>query len=165
MVNIIELKPADNERYRKLWLTGITEYSEFFRVAVDDDPEPSIPTKFNSCSFTLGAFVEDTLVGVVSFERDQRIKLRHKALIFRMFVHPAVAGQGIGKALLQSVLLNARNINELKYVYLTVLASNERAIKLYTSLNFKEFAREIDGVNMGDHFVDEPQMAHQIVHS
>lgn len=165
MINILGLQPDDNEHYRKLWLSGITEHSEFFRVALEDDPEPRIPTKFSSFSFTLGAFSGNNLVGVVSFERDPRIKLRHKALVFRMFVHPTVAGQGVGRALLQRVLSIAIELREIRYLYLTVLASNERAIGLYSSLNFKEFARELGGVNISGHFVDELQMAHQLVNT
>jgi cyclohexyl-isocyanide hydratase len=165
MINILELQPDDNERYRKLWVSGITEHPEFFRIALKDDPNPKIPTKFNPYSFTLGAFSEDNLVGVVSFERDARFKLLHKALIFRMFVHPTAAGQDIGKALLQRVLLMAKKLPELRYLYLTVLASNERAIALYSSLNFKEFAREIGGVNINGCFIDELQMAHQLVNT
>ena len=165
MINILELQPDDNEHYRRLWLSGITEHPEFFRIALEDDPDPIIPTKFNSFSFTLGAFFENNLVGVVSFERDPRYKLLHKALIFRMFVHPTAAGQGIGKALLQRVLSIAEKLPELRYLYLTVLASNERAIGLYSSLNFKEFAREIGGVNISGHFIDELQMAHQLANT
>jgi len=165
MINILELQPGDNECYKNLWLSGITEHPEFFRIALEDDPDPIIPTRFDSCSFTLGAFSDKKLVGVVSFERDTRHKLRHKALIFRMFVHPAAASQGIGKALLERVILIANKLPDLRYLYLTVLASNERAIGLYSSLKFKEFAREIGGVNISGHFIDELQMAHQLVNT
>jgi len=162
MMEIRQLQPGDNEPYRNLWVYGITEQPAFFRIAPEDDPAPSIPTQFRSDSFTLGAFTCRDLVGIVSFERDSRAKLRHKALIFRMFVHPGTAGQGVGKALLQSVISSAEAIGDLRHVYLTVLASNERAIHLYSSFGFREFARELGGVRIGDQYVDELQMARRL---
>lgn len=162
MVEIRKLATGDNELYRSLWLVGITEHATSFRVAVEDEPAPSIPTLFAPDSFTLGAFVGSDLVGIVSFERDTRKKLRHKALLFRMFVRSDMAGQGVGHALIKTVSAEAKTLHGLRYVYLTVLASNERAIRLYSSCGFHQFAQEVGGVRIGDQFVDELQMASQV---
>ena len=163
MMEFRELTPDDHEAYRGLWLYGITEHSAFFRIAPEDDSPMGIPTRFLPDSFTLGAFSGADLVGIVSIERDPRAKARHKALVSRMFVHPGAAGQGVGKALLQQLLSLAKDLGDLRYVYLTVLASNTRAVHLYSSLQFREYARELGGVLIGDHYVDELQMAHQLV--
>lgn len=162
MIEIRELMPDNHETYRALWLYGITEHSAFFRIAPEDDLPTGIPTRFSPDSFTLGAFSGTDLVGIVSFERDPRVKARHKALIFRMFVHPHAAGQGVGRALLQRLISAAHDLGDLRYLYLTVLATNARAIHLYSSLQFREFAREPGGVLIGDCYIDEFQMAHQL---
>ena len=163
MIEIRKLGPDDTDAYRALWLYGITEPSAFFRIAPDDDLPMGIPTRFKPDSFTLGAFLGQNLIGIVSFERDPRTKARHKSLIFRMFIHPDAAGQGTGKALLQHLISLARDLGDLRYLYLTVLASNTRAINLYSSMQFREFAREPGGVLIGGSYVDELQMAHQLV--
>jgi len=163
MVEIRKLGQDDNGAYRALWLFGITEHASFFRIAPEDDLPTGIPTRFLLDSFTLGAFSGTDLVGIVSLERDPRVKATHKALISRMFVHPRAAGKGAGRALLQQLIADALNLGDIRYLYLTVLASNIRAIHLYSSLQFKEFAREPGGVLIGDQYVDELQMARHLV--
>jgi ribosomal protein S18 acetylase RimI-like enzyme len=162
MIEIRKLEPRDTDAYRALWLKGITEHCEFFRIAPEDDIPTGIPTRFQPDSFTLGALSGQNLIGIVSFECESRTKSRHKGLIFRMFIHPEAAGQGVGKAMLKHLIVLAKDLGDLRYLYLTVLESNTRAIKLYTSMQFVEFAREPGGVLIGDRYVDELQMAHQL---
>lgn len=162
VIKVRTLEPGDNAVYQRLWLQGLTEQSSFFRSAPEDDPAANIPTRFTPDSFTLGAFFERELIGIVSLERDHRVKLRHRALIFRMFVRPSAAGGGVGKMLLQELMRLAQGIAGLRYTYLTVLASNQRAIGLYSSLGFKAFACEPGAVNIDGSFVDELQMACQL---
>ena len=163
MIEVRKLEPDDTEAYRALWLYGITQHSTFFRIAPDDDLPMGIPTRYKPDSFTLGAFTGHSLTGIVSFERDPRSKARHKGLISRMFIHPDAAGQGAGKELLKHLIYLANDLGDLRYLYLTVLASNNRAIHLYSSLQFREFAREPGAVLINGSYIDELQMAHQLV--
>ncbi len=98
------------------------------------------------------------LVGIVSLEWDRGLKLRHKALLFRMFVAPEAAGHGLGRSLLQAVLSRAQEIDNLRSVRLTVLERNHRARALYRSLGFVDFALEPDAVHMDTDYVAEVQM-------
>jgi len=163
-VTIRKLIDSDNEHYRALWLHAITEYAAYFRVSPDDDTTRFIPTRFTADSFTIGAFFGTKLVGIVSIECELRKKINHKALVFRMFVHPEAAGRGVGRRLLQTVIDSMTTIEAIRYLYLTVLASNLRAIHLYSSLGFKEFAREPGAVNINGEYIDELQMALPIYH-
>lgn len=162
MINVRKLTESDNGQYRSLWVYAITRQASYFRVSPDDDSPVYIPTRFTDDSFTVGAFSGPELVGVVSVERDTRKKMHHKALVFRMFVHPDAAGQGIGRQLLNDVIQEMTTLGTTRYLYLTVLASNPRAIHLYSSLGFNEFAREPGAVQIEDQFVDELQMARQL---
>jgi len=156
---IRKLLEADNEQYRALWWHAVTEHAMFFRIAAEDDATKFIPTRFSDDSFTVGAFIDERLVGIVSVERDARKKMNHKALVFRMFVHPDAAGRGVGKQLLHEATREATRIKNVRYLYLTVLATNQRAVHLYSSLGFKEFAREVGAVRIDGQYVDELQLA------
>jgi ribosomal protein S18 acetylase RimI-like enzyme len=163
MIEIRKLEADDTDAYRALWFYAITEHSHFFRAAADDDLPRGIPTQFIPDSFTLGAFIGGKLCGIVSFAREPFAKARHKSLISRMFVHPDAAGQGAGRKLLQQLIVLAKELGDLRYLYLTVLASNTRAIHLYSSLQFREFAREPGAVLIHGSYIDELQMAYQLV--
>jgi cyclohexyl-isocyanide hydratase len=152
------LEPSDDSGYSALWRYGLVEHGHFFRSALDDDGAAGIPTRFTPDSFTLGAFIDGRLIGITSLERERAAKLRHKALISRMFVRPDAEGSGVGKLLLREAIVRAEALGDLRQVYLTVLATNERAQRLYASLGFRGYAREPDAVRIGDGFVDEIQM-------
>ena len=153
------LQAADKVHYSALWSNALIEQDEFFRISINDEPLPQIQTEFTNDSFTLGAFLNASLVGTVSVARDSRTKLKHKALLFRMFVHQAASGTGIGKALLKEAISKAKGIEGLRQIYLTVLATNVRAINLYTAMGFETFAREPGSVKISTGYVDELQMA------
>lgn len=144
--------------YTALWRFVLKEFDAFFRISLADEPFPQIPTRFTRESFTLGAYLGSELMGSVSIERDNRVKLNHKALLFRMFVHPDAAGQGIGKSLVSEAISHAESMQGLRQVHLTVLYTNDRAKRIYTSLGFKEFSREPQSVKINELYVDELQM-------
>jgi ribosomal protein S18 acetylase RimI-like enzyme len=161
-VTIRRLAERDADAYRALWMKGIVETPQFFRIAPQDDGADALPTDEAPGSFTLGAFAQGRLVGVVSLRREAFAKLRHKALVFRMYVDPDSAGTGIGRALMTRLIDEAGRHDDLRQIHLTVLASNTRAIGLYESLGFIAFARETDAVKIGEVFVDELQMARRL---
>ena len=152
------LEPADQADYSALWNHGVVEQGDCFCSAPVDDSTPGIPTCFAPDSFTLGAFLGGRLIGITSLERERALKLRHKALISRMFVRPETEGSGVGKLLLREAIVRAEALGDLRQIVLTVLATNERAQRLYASLGFRGFAREPAAVRIGDTFVDEIQM-------
>lgn len=153
-----ELRQDDDSAYRSLWQDALQQHAQYFRTAAGDDVPAGIPTRGANDSFTLGAFEKNVLVGIVSLERDRGQKLRHKALLFRMFVAPEAAGRGVGRSLLQGVLSRAQEVDNLRYIHLTVLERNHRARALYRSLGFADFALEPDAVRMDTNYVGEVQM-------
>lgn len=159
-MEIRNLQKSDQAIYSELWCHAIVEQDEFFRISVEDEPSPQIQTKFSNESFTLGAFIDSNLVGTISIERDSRKKLTHKALLFRMLVHSSAAGKGVGKALINVAITQAKSMQGLRQLYLTVLDTNERAIHLYTSIGFKIFAHEPESVKIKEKFVGELQMVY-----
>lgn len=111
-------------------------------------------------AFTLGAWMaENELVGAVSFEREIRTKLRHKGLLFRMYVRADASGKGIGRRLIHETVKRAGEIAGLEQINLTVVASNVKAKHLYSSEGFKSFALESRALKMDGTYADEEQMA------
>jgi RimJ/RimL family protein N-acetyltransferase len=108
--------------------------------------------------FTLGAFEGGALIGVVSVAREQGAKLRHKALLSRMFIHPEAAGLGLGKLMLHETIMLAVSVPDLRQIYLTVLETNEPAQRLYAAAGFRSYSHEPDAVKIGDAYVAELQM-------
>jgi cyclohexyl-isocyanide hydratase len=158
---IRELVPADTATYQALMLSGLKEHSESFRISAQDAGEPQVPfAASRPDAYTLGAWQADgRLVGVVSFERETREKFKHKGLLYRMYVHAEAAGAGIGRKLIRETIRRARGIEGLEQINLTVVASNTRAKRLYSSEGFVSFALEKNALKLGKVYYDEEQMA------
>lgn len=152
------LTAADDTAYRGLWAQAINDHGEHFRTAPSDDVPAGIPTAYTDESWTLGAFDGDRLVGIVSVERERGEKLKHKALLSRMFVEPDSAGSGLGTILLRETLVVASSVPQLRQVWLTVLETNEPAQRLYAAAGFRSYSHEPEAVLVGDRYVAEIQM-------
>ena len=146
--------------YYDLLMKAITEEPQFFRVSPSDIQGEVFPTKNTFENFTLGAFSDQgELLGTVGFKRDLFVKLKHKGLIFRMYVSEKAKGQGLGRKLLHALIEKASQDKTLKQIYLTVVATNYRAKNLYISQGFEIFSTEINSIQMTENeFVDENSM-------
>lgn len=157
---IRELNLNDLVQYTTFILKGAKESPTSFRVSPQDIL--SNPASFLTGTpddFTLGAFSEDNeLLGVVSFERERREKLRHKGTLCRMYVADQASEHGVGRALMQETIEKARAQTGLKKINLTVFNFNVRAKQLYTTEGFTSFALESDSLKIGENYFDEEQM-------
>ncbi len=159
MIKIIT-QESEIRAYYDLLIKAITDEPQFFRISPSDMEGEVFPTQDNFENFTLGAFDDEgELVGTVAFKRDNFLKLRHKGLIFRMYVSEKAKGFGIGRKLLQELIERAKQGEGLRQIYLTVVSSNQRAINLYLSEGFELYSREKRSIKMAENeFVDEDSM-------
>lgn len=140
MIN--EITSTDEATHKRFIFRGLVENEVSFRLSLQDETTEGFPTRDTPYSFTLGAYSDaDGLMGVVSFKREaeNRTKLAHKGLLFRMYVANEYAGQGIAKALITALLARVRTLSDIEQINLTVVASNERAKRLYQTLGFQVF--------------------------
>jgi len=113
-------------------------------------------------NFILGAFDEDALIGMAGFYREQVAKKRHKGWVWGVFVSPTHRGQGIGRALLVSILESAQALTELDSVFLTVATTQVPARSLYRSLGFRSFGIEPRALKVNGNYVDQEHMVLEI---
>ncbi len=153
------LTPVDLPLYRALLMPGLDTDADSFRLAPEDEAEAPFPTQNRPDSFTLGAFVGETLAGVVSFEREgsNRVKLRHKGLLSRMYVSPNFRGQGLANRLLEAVVAQAKTLPGMEQINLTVVATNP-AKRLYERAGFQTFSTEIAAIKWRGTYLTENTM-------
>ena len=167
MINRVIVKdigPSDIESYKKFLQQGLVNDEENFRITPQDDLNEAFPTKDTVDSFTLGAYFTHQLAGVVSFERDgkNREKLRHKGILFRMYISPEYRGKGIAGLLLEAVILRVKNIPDIEQINLTVVDNNDRAKSLYEKYGFTTFASEKNAIKWKGKYFTENQMVLRI---
>ncbi|HVY28388.1 MAG TPA: N-acetyltransferase [Polyangiaceae bacterium] len=140
------LTSADAAAYNAFLSEGVLAHPDTLRISPGDIARAPFKTEGGAEGCTFAACADDgTWLGVVTVEREAgREKRRHIAWIYRMYVARSASGRGIGRALLQAALGRARELPGVTKVNLTVAAHNERAVALYESAGFREFAREPD---------------------
>jgi len=110
----------------------------------------------------LGAF-EETLIGMVGLHREANIKDRHKGLVFGMYVLPDRRHHGVGKALMQALIAQAKQLAGLEQLHLAVVTTNAPARHLYRSLGFEVYGTAPRALKMGEQYWNEDLMVFQLL--
>jgi len=102
--------------------------------------------------------IAGSVVGLLSFENEGRKRIAHRGTL-HLSVLKEWRDQGIGRALLLSLIRWAEGQNLIEKLCLSVFATNDRAIGLYRKLGFVEEGRCPRAVKVGPgQFVDEVLM-------
>ncbi|RDI41027.1 GNAT family N-acetyltransferase [Falsibacillus pallidus] len=159
------LTSEDAEEYLRIRLESLKLNPEAFasnyedKVAEEDAlNKTAIRLKPTNFSFTMGAFDGDALVSVVTFMRESPSKMMHKGSIFAVFTTPSYRGKGIAKALFKELLKKLDEVEGLEQIMLTVVSSNQSAVKLYESLGFESFGTEKNAMKVDGSYYDEDYM-------
>jgi RimJ/RimL family protein N-acetyltransferase len=162
-MEIRKLNSSDVEDYVRLRLEALRQNPEAFATTYEETVSighealmlKTAKRLDSQETFTIGAFVDEQLVGVVTFMREQKTKLRHKGNVVAMYVTPSERGKGIGKCLLEELIERAKKLNGLEQLHLTVVANNEAAVQLYRSLDFEVYGTERNAMKFEGQYWDE----------
>lgn len=165
-MTIRPLTPADAAVYQALRLEGLLESPAAFgsshRAEVGRtlaEVEARLQSGPDAMVTVLGAFCEGKLVGMVALIRTATEKLAHNAMVGGMYVTPAHRRRGIGEALLDGVIAQARTFPQLRNLKLSVNATNCAAIALYRSRGFVPFGLEREALCVNGVYYDEEHYA------
>lgn len=156
---IRRLAPADAAVYRALRLEAFSRHPLEFRVAPEDESAMSLPQVEErlAASYVIGAFDPEGLVGVAGLTRFDGAKLRHRALLWGMYVRERGRGRGVADELMRALFAEAR-AGGIEQVILTVVAGNTRARRVYERWGFSGYGTEPRAIKLGDVYLDEELM-------
>ena len=161
-MEIRQIHANDAEKYRKIRLEALQTNPEAFGSSYEEEKIYSVEMFQNRLqndhSFTFGAFEQEKLLGVVSLVVEQKIKIKHRANIYAMYVSPEKRGSGIAKKLMKEAVNKAHQINGIEQIYLSVVSTNEPAKRLYQSVGFKKYGEDMKALKIGDLYYDEELM-------
>ncbi|CAM4039243.1 GNAT family N-acetyltransferase [Mesobacillus thioparans] len=161
-MEIRRLNGEDAESYRALRHEALLMNPEAFSSSYEDE-EGYEASRYrerldNKSVYTFGAFDKEQLVGVVTLVPDGKVKLKHRASIFAMYVTSSHRGRGIGRALVKAAIQKGAELTIVEQIHLTVTSSNEPAKKLYASLGFKVYGVEKNSMKIDGIYYDEDLM-------
>lgn len=118
---------------------NLMRYADEWRLTLEQEREYIHNMENGSKSLMLGAFFRGKLVGIGSIAPPSSVdRTRHRAGL-GIAVLKCCWGMGIGTAMMQALIAQARN-TALEQLELEVVSTNETAIHLYERHGFETFA-------------------------
>lgn len=102
-----------------------------------------------------GAFDGERLVGMGGVLREPRVKSRHLAIIWGMYVAPPARGRGAGRLLLDALVAHARTWPGVVMVELSVTEAAPEALSLYRAAGFRAWGTEPRSLHWQGCYVDQ----------
>src|SRR5512143_3165185 len=106
-INFRLLDSKDRESYRQIRLECLTNYPEFFGDTYEEEINAhtlrfdKALRSSDSVSFLMGAFSDDSLIGISGFIQDGRMKASHRGDLVQVYIDPSFSRHGIGSELVR----------------------------------------------------------------
>jgi RimJ/RimL family protein N-acetyltransferase len=146
---------ADTLAYRDIRLEGLRCHPEAFASTFEDERDRPLD-RFKDLinqSLIFGAVLAQRLVGVVGLRAHAEIKLRHKAMIWGMYVRHEARQYGIGERLIEAAVAYASS--HVEQLQLAVVTENEAARRLYAKAGFIEYGHQINALKHSGRYYDD----------
>jgi RimJ/RimL family protein N-acetyltransferase len=161
---IRKLQPHESAIYREVRLACLKNAPQFFGSTYEEEvlnPKFMFEAFIESESadhVMFGAFDDDRLIGITGFNRMARRRAMHRGEIVQVYVDSSYRGQNIGEKLIRRALEYAFGLDGIEQVQLSVIAGNDKAIKLYEKFGFKTFGVQPRYFKVGDTYLDQQFM-------
>jgi ribosomal protein S18 acetylase RimI-like enzyme len=154
-IQIRQLTPADAASFRELRLEGLRLNPEAFGSTYEFEKDQPLErySGWLTNSTVFGAFQNSHLIGTASFTQLSGQKDSHKGLLRAMYVRPTHRRTGAGRQLVQAIIDHARQ--KVEQLQLTVVSTNQPALRLYESLGFRQYGLEKNALKHNGTYSDE----------
>ena len=160
---IRKLTLADIPLFRSLRLIGLHERpdafgetAQHFALRSDEEIARDFAASSENGGFRLGAFTDrGRLDGIVCCGREAGEKSSHRGVVWGMYVAQAARGKGLGRLLMDRLIEEARRVEGLQQLHLSVVTSNQAALELYRSIGFSVYGTDPRVLNVDGRLLDE----------
>jgi len=167
-MDIRRLGPDDAPAYRALRMRALWEFPEAFTSSWEEDEKQPMEVweirLAGEHSLFWGAFEDGQLCGMVGLERERRAKNRHKGTVIGMYVSQEYFGTGMGRALIDMLIAEARQMG-LELLVLTVTEGNTVATNFYQAAGFRSFGIEPKAIRLEDRYYGKNHMVLELAPS
>lgn len=155
MTVVRRLLPDDAEEYRSLRLEALQRHPEAFGSShAEESPRPL--SRFAdriAGGYIAGGFVDGRLDATAGLLISTQAKLRHKGMLWGVYVRANRRGSGLADAVMTALLAHAAE--HVEQIHLSVAATNGRAIGFYKRLGFEAFGTEPRALKVDGVYIDE----------
>ena len=154
MIRIVRLPEERWKEYRKLRLEALKVEPSAFGSSLEEESEFTEGVWRKRIKGVLFAVSEGRPVGLLSYIFEDRVKTRHVAHIYSVYVTPKYRGKGIGERLLKRALAEIRRNREAVKAQLSVNPLLRPAVALYKKAGFEVAGRPRNELKIGRRYYD-----------
>ena len=158
-MRVHQISRDDAEQFLAFRTQGLSGDPDAFRVTPEDDAKVGVDAWGSRLARDYVVAVtgpNGEWLGIGELSQIDGEKLRHKGLVWGMYVSPTARGPGAADKIMDAVIGHA--IGKLRQLQLTVMADNQRARAFYERHGFTTYAVELGSVRRHDEFADEALM-------
>lgn len=159
MENLVRrLTPDDAEIFRAIRLESLRNDPEAFAASYEFEEGLALNDFADRLKkdAIFGGFQDGELMGTAAFAALKSPKARHKGILWGMYLREQARGSGLGQALVERVVDHAGS--QVEQLQLTVVTSNQRALRFYKSLGFETYGVEKRALKIGGTYLDEEML-------
>lgn len=162
------LQPEDARRYTALRREMLADSPWAFGASPEQDRGSDAAgvarSLADSAEYAIAGALADLesdgpLLAAAGILRDAALKRRHVATVWGVYVTPGARGRGLGRAVVQRVIAQARSWPGVERVHLSVSENSPEAHALYQSLGFVAWGIEPDCLRVGEASFAEVHMS------
>ncbi len=160
-LTVRQLAAADVASLREIRHESLRLSPEAFGSTFEDEQHAPLEkySAWIANSQMFGAFDDSHLVGIVAFGINPGRKDSHKGWLRAMYVRPSHRRTGASRLLVQALLDAARS--KVEQIQLSVVSTNQPAIRLYQSFGFTQYGLEPRALKHNNLYSDEILMSLQ----
>jgi RimJ/RimL family protein N-acetyltransferase len=154
-ITVRRLSEKDAETFRALRLEALERYPEAFQSTYEssaDLPIDAYAQRLRQYA-VFGGFRDGQLCGFVGFYRLKNPKIKHKGILWGMYVKEEARGTGLADAIIETVIAHAHD--RVEQLLLSIITDNERARGFYGKMGFEPYGLEPRALKIGDRYYDE----------
>ena len=155
---MVEVKKLSDDRwkdYRDLRLEALKSDPIAFGSSYEEEIAISKEEWKKRITNALFALSNDKPIGMIVYIVDIKLKTRHVANIFGVYVKKEHRGQGTGKKLIDSTISLIKKDKAIVKIKITVNPEQKAAVKLYKKCGFDLVGRHKKELKVDDKFYDE----------
>jgi RimJ/RimL family protein N-acetyltransferase len=157
-----KLKPEEWAEYKKIRLEALekepTAFAMTFEEEVvrgDDIWSTKLDPSDDLLNYKIFACDGDEVVGMAGIFQNEKTKLKHISNIFGVYLRDSYRGRGIGKAMLDILIKEAKKAPGVTKISLTVNTAQTPAVRSYEKAGFKNVGKVEKEMKVGNTYYDE----------